>query len=586
VLGAPVWFGPSERPLFGWLHVPAGASARGAAVLCPTFGLEGGFSHFALRQVAERLADKGFVALRFDYDGTGDSSGSGDDPGRVAAWTSSVGAAVDLVASIADVPVALVGMRIGALFAVEEAARRGGVKALVLWDPPASGRSYVREQRTRHSVSFDDAQDPAVVTALGMTYTADTVAGLDSLHLRSYDPLPAVDCLLLVRPGRGAARIPINTARGEATAFEADDQDGLLLEQRLPSTSIRRITEWLSDTFDDIAPAAVKLPERRTSIRLGSGAESVVERVAWLGPNNLFGVVSEPAYATSGPTVVFVPDAHTPHTGLSRMWVDLARSLARDGLRSVRFDLSGNGDSPIREGYEAYNIFAPEHLDDVLDAVRAISPTDPSNVVMVGICSGAYHSIEAALELSPRGICIMNPTFAFVTSEWPPDSRRGARQATRRSLAVPLGKPLGRLARGFSPHLRNDASFNWGRWLESCFWQHAIARRKNLSDRSWRILNRSLLGPRVPTTILSDVADRNTELFVLVGDEEYAAIARGARRELDALTQRPGVRLAALAGLDHSVLKAGQRARVLAQLTEHIAERFASAERPDRESAA
>jgi dienelactone hydrolase len=554
-------------------------------VLCQTFGLEGGFSHFALRLVAEQLADAGFVALRFDYDGTGDSSGSGEDPGRVAAWTSSVRAAVDFVTSIAGVPVALVGMGVGALFAVEEAARRGGVKALVLWDPPPSGRSYLREQRTRHSVSFDDAQDPDGVTALGMTYTASTVAGLDLLHLRLHDPLPAADCLLLLRPGRGVARIPTNTTRGKATVTEAGDQDGLLLEQRLPNTSIPWIIEWLSTTFADVSPVAVALPDLRSSIRLGSGASSVVERVTWLGPNHLFGVVTEPAYTSSAPAVVFVPDAHTPHTGLSRMWVDLARSLARDGFRSLRFDLSGNGDSPVRQGYEAYNIFAPEHLDDVLDAIRAISPSDPSNVVMVGICSGAYHCIEAAFSLPLRGICAMNPSFAFATPEWPPSPSRHARQATRQLIARPLGPLAGRVARFFSPYLRNDGSFNWARWLESCFWQDAIARRKNLSDRSWRMLNTSLLG-QVPTTILSQVADRNTDLFVLVGDEDYAKIARGARRNLDTLTQRPRVRLATLPGLDHSVLRRGQRARVLAQLTEHITRQFAAAGRSDHDSAA
>ena len=585
MIGAPVWFGPSERPLFGWLHVPVGGSARGAVVLCPTFGLEGGFSHFALRQVAEQLADDGLIALRIDYDGTGDSAGSGDEPGRVAAWMSSVRAAVDLVASIADVPLALIGMRIGALFAVEEAARRGGVNALVLWDAPTSGRSYLREQRTRHGVSFDDVQGPDALTALGMSYGPDAVAGLGSLDLRSHDPLPADECLLLLRPGRGTARVPTNTTRGQATVAEAGDQDALLLEQRLPSTSIRRITEWLSDTFGDVAPAAVTVPDLPTSIRLGSGAEAVVERIVWLGSHNLFGVVSEPPYATSAPTVVFVPDAHTPHTGLSRMWVDQARSLARDGFRSVRFDLSGNGDSPIREGSEAYEIFALEHLDDVLDVVAAISPADPSNVVMVGICSGAYHCIEAALRLAPRGICIMNPSFSAVTAEWPPSSGRRARPKMRPVIARPFGRLVGRMARRFSPNLSLDASFNWDRWLESGFWQDAITRRKDLSDRTWRILNRALL-TRATTTILSEVADRGVDLFVLVGDEDHAGLARGARRELDRLTQRPGVRLTKLAGLDHSVLKAGQRAQVLAQLTEHITGRFTSVERSDHDSAA
>ena len=36
----PLWFGPEDRPLFGWLHTPASGEARGGVVLCPTLGIE------------------------------------------------------------------------------------------------------------------------------------------------------------------------------------------------------------------------------------------------------------------------------------------------------------------------------------------------------------------------------------------------------------------------------------------------------------------------------------------------------------------------------------------------------------------
>ncbi len=43
--------------------------------------------------VVEELAAAGFVALRFDYDGTGDSAGLQEDAGRVPAWLASIEAA-------------------------------------------------------------------------------------------------------------------------------------------------------------------------------------------------------------------------------------------------------------------------------------------------------------------------------------------------------------------------------------------------------------------------------------------------------------------------------------------------------------
>ena len=78
-----VWFGPESRPLYGWVARPAGGVARGGAILCPPMGEEGRAAHRTFRRLAEELADAGIVALRFDYDGTGDSAGLQDDPDRV-----------------------------------------------------------------------------------------------------------------------------------------------------------------------------------------------------------------------------------------------------------------------------------------------------------------------------------------------------------------------------------------------------------------------------------------------------------------------------------------------------------------------
>src|SRR3954467_9045276 len=85
-----VWFGPGSRPLFGGVPRRAGGLARGGAVLCPPMGEEGRAAHRTFRRLAEELADAGIVALRFDYDGTGDSAGLQDAPDRVRGWVASI----------------------------------------------------------------------------------------------------------------------------------------------------------------------------------------------------------------------------------------------------------------------------------------------------------------------------------------------------------------------------------------------------------------------------------------------------------------------------------------------------------------
>src|SRR6185437_7034456 len=107
VAAASGWFGPPERPLFGWVHTPASGTARAGVILCPSFGLEAGFSHSTLRQFAEQLAGAGFVAMHFDYDGSGDSAGAIDDPDRLTAWQLSVREAVDHLHARCESPIAL-----------------------------------------------------------------------------------------------------------------------------------------------------------------------------------------------------------------------------------------------------------------------------------------------------------------------------------------------------------------------------------------------------------------------------------------------------------------------------------------------
>ena len=117
--------------------------ARGGVVLCPPVGIEAICTYFTYRQIADRLAENGVAALRFDYDGTGDSFGGPQDPDRVASWRRSTAAAVEVLRQAGVERIGLLGMRVGALLAAAEAERSGGVEAVVLWDPCLSGRAFL-----------------------------------------------------------------------------------------------------------------------------------------------------------------------------------------------------------------------------------------------------------------------------------------------------------------------------------------------------------------------------------------------------------------------------------------------------------
>src|SRR4029079_18089058 len=142
----PTFFGPADRPLFGWVHhAPAGAASLGL-VVCNPFGYEAICAHRTLRHFAQTAAAAGVPALRFDYDGTGDSAGGDRDPGRVAAWVASVGAAIDALRAATGVgAVCVLGFRFGALLGALAASSRDDVAGFVAIAPVTSGKAYLRE---------------------------------------------------------------------------------------------------------------------------------------------------------------------------------------------------------------------------------------------------------------------------------------------------------------------------------------------------------------------------------------------------------------------------------------------------------
>lgn len=143
----PLLFGRREAPLYGVYHPPGESRRDAGVVLCYPFGQEYMRSHRAFRQLAKLLTRAGYHVLRFDFTGTGDSSGEMDGV-EAADWLRDVGDAVEELRETAGITrVSLVGFRLGALFAAAHACARDDIAQLVIWDPVLSGGRYVEEWR-------------------------------------------------------------------------------------------------------------------------------------------------------------------------------------------------------------------------------------------------------------------------------------------------------------------------------------------------------------------------------------------------------------------------------------------------------
>ncbi|MEM9365123.1 MAG: alpha/beta fold hydrolase [Planctomycetota bacterium] len=111
--------------------------------------------------------------------------------------------------------------------------------------------------------------------------------------------------------------------------------------------------------------------------------------------DTLMGVLSRPAHTNQEVPVALILNAGIVHrVGPFRLHVDLARALAERGYPSLRIDLSGIGDSEIRNEL-------PEGSDrvelDVADAMASLNADlGTQTFVPIGLCSGAYKSHQVA----------------------------------------------------------------------------------------------------------------------------------------------------------------------------------------------
>jgi hypothetical protein len=278
----------------------------------------------------------------------------------------------------------------------------------------------------------------------------------------------------------------------------------------------------------------------------------VTETPAFVGPHGLFGILCQTEACGSGPTVLFLSVANEHRMGPCRLWVDLSRQWAAAGLRCFRVDLSSLGDSPLRHADQLrFKALGVEAFDDVTDVARFVCPDDPSNVVLVGLCSSAYQALESAFLISPRGVVAVQPVLSFQ----PREMATGGPMDPRRRIAMPRN-PLVQAFHGDGP---------------------LSGIRRRFPDLGWRI--RLWAAPRRRSGAwLRHLSRRGVDLFLICGEWEARAIRLGASKgTLNRLRRTGRFRFEYHPDLQHGLLSATQRATVVEMITEHVLGHFAPA---------
>jgi alpha-beta hydrolase superfamily lysophospholipase len=579
----PLYFGSPQRPLFGWLHR---ADATGAmnigVVLCSPSGYEAICTHRSYRRFAENAAARGFPALRFDYDGTGDSAGDALEADRVAHWLGSITMAIDTLKSQTGVErVCLFGVRVGASLAAVAAQGRTDVQAMIAFAPVIKVNTYLREiralsmARPPSTPPSDVRVDPELQEAAGFTTTAETRTNLAGIDLLKLDSPPAADILTLERDDLPSSDAWPKRLLAQGAAVEQRRLVGYVDMMRdahaskVPAEAIASALDWLQARQGVGAASAPMLPPalETVSTPLSEGPQLLRETATFLeAERRLFGIVTESAQPARPvrDVVVLLNSGTIHHIGPSRLYVAIARACAARDVAAIRLDLSGVGDSGLRPGEQENSPYADSARIDVRQAVEFAARRFPeARVHLIGLCSGAYHGLKAAVAgKGLRSIVVVNPLTFF----WKPGMSLEYADFQVTSETNRYARSAGSIA-SWLKLLRGQVNvLTAGR----VFWKRFQGRARN----SLRELAR-LCGFKLPDDLaaeLGSVARQQTEIYFVFSatDPGHSLLLEQGGRIVGKLVREQQLRVSIVQGADHTFTSHWNREQLLQLLMAHL----------------
>jgi alpha-beta hydrolase superfamily lysophospholipase len=569
-----------EGPIFGWYHsTPSAGQSDCVAVVCGPIGHEYTRTHRTMRHLADRLAERGIPAVRFDYHGMGNSPGDELHSERVAYWQSSIRAAIRQARALSGRQrVCLIGVRLGATMAALVASDTP-VDLLVLWNPVTKGRAYVRElQAIAMSAARTSTDCDGGLESAGFVMSAETLDALRGTDLMNTTYGVDDRALILGRDDLAADKSLCEhlIAGGIACDYErVPGWLGMMADHQftvVPDAALETIANWVENHSRNWSGHPASAPSTRRAInefdfRLENGKTARIEEQAcrFGEDRHLFGVLSRTTPPGDRPAILMLNAGAIHHVGPNRLYVTLARQLSARGFACFRMDLEGLGDSVLRGVGRENHPYPPSAIDDTGAAIEYLRRLGYTRFIAIGLCSGAHTAFHAGLRFDRAHldeVVLINPWYFY----W----EEGLSLAT-------------------SSHFEDVAAYKKSmkdpqRWKKLLRGQVNILRiaRVGLTHLRSNLLAKAATigevlglgtGSRLSKDLKRLLRMRRMAMFVSEGDPGRDMLLHDAKRTAAKAMKAGELHLQVIPGADHTFSQSKPRRELIDRLLTHLARR-------------
>jgi len=421
------------------LHIvyqPAVGQACGTVLLCSALCLEATHAASVWKRWARQLAHAGWNTVRFDWGGTGESSGDFTEM-TFEHWRTDLQRIYEMLAASNHCPIVLLGLRGGSLLAAH-AFDEGIGRALVLWEAPVSGRAHLMEV-LRRKLAADYALGTLGTRKTRDDYIAELQAG-EHVEVEGFrwtksfwDSFCKVE-LPAVVDGRPTVHMSSRSHSAPCPPFWQDSSDFR------PA-----ISEWSDatlaflDNLDRIRPDLAGFPRLQQVARFAT-VERQLLSVRY--ETHRLAVTHHAPAGPSAAALVFPNFGYVPRSGQAGIAARICDEVARRGVHGLRVDMPALGDS---EGE------LPEYLPEWAEGVRAGSLAAPvlaaiadfrqrlgiERVILGGLCAASITALYAFNE-HPNSLCglvLLEPELFTGESVARQDEATDGRRSDRRSTS-------------------------------------------------------------------------------------------------------------------------------------------------------